>query len=160
MNELIQIATIELAEYLSAKLPEISADWWQKHVVERLSFQQQRMVQERGYHTIQQLDFAALLRVFNQNWYELSSVLSFPREGRTWGKELQTVRNKWAHLSAEAMPPGEVYRDADTLGRLLRMIGASLLRALDHLFAQPVTTPLLLASALGIQYVTARQETA
>jgi hypothetical protein len=31
----------------------------------------------------------------------------------------------------------------------------NLLRALDHLFAQPVTTPQLLASALGIQYVTA-----
>jgi Fic family protein len=35
-----------------------------------------------------------------------------------------------------------------------RMSG-NLLRALDHLFAQPVTTPQLLASALGIQYVTA-----
>jgi Fic family protein len=31
----------------------------------------------------------------------------------------------------------------------------NLLRALDHLFTRPVTTPQLLASALGIQYVTA-----
>jgi Fic family protein len=35
-----------------------------------------------------------------------------------------------------------------------RTIG-NLLRALDHLFSQPVTTPQLLASALSIQYVTA-----
>jgi Fic family protein len=31
----------------------------------------------------------------------------------------------------------------------------NLLRALDHLFAQPVTTPQLLASALAVQYATA-----
>lgn len=148
MNELIQIATVELAEYLSTNLPEISAEWWQKHVVERLSFQQQRMVQERGHYTIQQLDFAALLRVFDQNWYELSSTLSLPREGRTWVKELQTVRNKWAHLSAEAMPPGEVYRDADTLERLLRMIGASQ-AALDAVEVRKATAVSMMARTSG-----------
>ena len=125
MNNLIRIATIELARFLDTNLPSLSDDWWLKHVVERLSFQQQRMVQERGLTTLVQLDFAALLRVFDQNWYELSSELSLPREGRNWVKELQTVRNKWAHLSSQDMPPSETYRDADTLGRLLAMVGAS-----------------------------------
>lgn len=124
MNDLIRIATGELTRFLSINLPALSPDWWQKSVVDRLSFQQQRMVQERGHATLQQLDFAALLRVFDQNWYELSNTIRFPREGRTWVKEMQTVRNKWAHLSAENMPASEVYRDADTLGRLLVMIGA------------------------------------
>jgi ATP-dependent helicase HepA len=94
-------------------MPQLSPDWWQKNVVERLSFSQQRTVQERRIHTLQQLDFAALLRVVDQNWYELSSALNLPREGRNWVKELQHVRNKWAHLSAEAIPPGELYRDAE-----------------------------------------------
>ena len=125
MNELLSIATAELARFLSVHLPDLSPDWWPKHVVDRLSFQQQRMVQERSYGTLQQLDFAALLRVLDQNWYELANALSLPREIRTWVKELQTVRNKWAHLSAEAMPDSEVYRDADTLGRLLKTLGAS-----------------------------------
>ncbi|HEY8747185.1 MAG TPA: Swt1 family HEPN domain-containing protein [Tepidisphaeraceae bacterium] len=124
MNELIRIATPELARFLNAKLPALSADWWPKHVVQRLSFQQQRTVQERGHKTLEQLDFAALLRVLDQNWYELSNVINLPREGRTWVKELQTIRNKWAHQSAEAMAPSEVYRDADTLGRFLVMIEA------------------------------------
>src|SRR5450759_1907811 len=125
MNSLLKLATGELSNFLSAKLPTLSDDWWHKHVVSRLSFQQQRVVQERGQTTLQQLDFAALLRLFDQNWYELSNALTLPREGRTWVKELQTVRNKWAHLSAETMPPSEVYRDADTLGRLLILIGAT-----------------------------------
>ena len=82
-------------------------------------------MRERELTTLEQLDFAALLRVLDQNWHELSQVLSLPREGRTWVKELQTVRNKWAHLSAQTMEASEVYRDADTLGRLLDMLGAA-----------------------------------
>ena len=105
--------------------PPLGGDWWKKHVEDRLSFQQQRTVRERELTTLEQLDFAALLRVLDQNWHELSQVLSLPREGRTWVKELQTVRNKWAHLSAQTMEASEVYRDADTLGRLLDMLGAA-----------------------------------
>ena len=124
-NDLIRVAITELAQFLSSNLPNLSPDWWQKHVVDRLSFQQQRMVQERRLRTLHQLDLAALLRVLDQNWYELSNMLSLPYEGRTWVKELQTVRNKWAHLSAEPMPASENYRDADTLGRLLAIMGAA-----------------------------------
>lgn len=125
MNELIRIATAELARFLAATLQALNPDWWRRHVVERLSFQQQRLVQERGLKSLQQLDFAALVRVLDQNWYELSSAQGLPREGRTWARELQSVRNKWAHLSAEAMPESELYRDADTLGRLLAAIGVA-----------------------------------
>jgi len=122
--EAIRIATGALGQFLETKMPTMSEDWWDKHVLDRLSFQQQRTVEERGFKTLRQLDFAALLRVLDQNWYELSNVMRLPREGRIWVKELQTVRNKWAHLSSEVMPASEVYRDADTLGRLLRMIDA------------------------------------
>lgn len=125
MHDLIKIATPELVRFLGEKLPLISKEWWEKNVIARLSFQQQRVAQERGHSSLKQLDFAALLRIFDQNWYELSNKLDLPREGRTWIKELQTVRNKWMHLSAEAVPPGKTYRDADTLSRLLAMIAAS-----------------------------------
>ncbi|MEP6879478.1 MAG: helicase-related protein, partial [Nitrosospira sp.] len=94
-------------------------------MIDRLTFQQQRHVQEGGYTSISDLDFAALLRVLDQNWFELSSTLSFPKEARNWVKELQTVRNKWAHQPAQGVLPSEVYRDADTLGRVLTVLGAA-----------------------------------
>jgi ATP-dependent helicase HepA len=125
MNELFPLANVSIAQFLNVQLPEFSPDWWQKHVENRLSFQQQRMLQERRLTTLEQLDFAALLRVLDQNWYELSQAISLPREGRTWVKELQTVRNKWAHLSSQTMAASEVYRDADTLSRFLKMLGAA-----------------------------------
>ena len=142
MIDAIHIATRDLVRFLSTQMPSLSADWWQKHVVDLLSFQQQRMVAERGHTMLGQLDFAALLRVLDQNWYELSNLLRLPREGRTWVKELHTVRNKWAHLSSEGMPASEVYRDADTLGRLLLMIGAdrSSLNAVESIKADALAT--------------------
>jgi ATP-dependent helicase HepA len=125
MNHLIQLATIEVARFLGGALPNLDPDWWARHVVGRLTFQQQRIAEERGFKSLDELDLAALLRVFDQNWYELSNEGKLAREGRSWLKELQTVRNKWAHLSSESIPPSETYRDADTLGLLLTMIGAS-----------------------------------
>ncbi len=125
MNDLLKTATAELERFLSESLPKISDEWWTKHVIDRLSFQQQRLAQERRFTALRDLDFAALLRVLDQNWFELSSARSLPKEGRNWVKELQTVRNKWAHLSSHDVSSSEVYRDADTLGRMLAMIGAS-----------------------------------
>ena len=125
MHSELGLATLELANFLQRALPTFSSEWWKVHVVDRLSFQQQRIVVERGQSSLQQLDLAALLRIFDQNWYELSQKLTLPREARNWIKELQTIRNKWAHLSAESSPPSEIYRDADTLSRLLNVISAS-----------------------------------
>ena len=124
MNNLIHVATTELVRFLAKHLPAISDEWWEKYVVDRLSFQQQRMVQERNYRKLEQLDLAALLRVLDQNWFELSGSLRLPREGRHWVKELQTVRNKWAHASMVQTPASETFRDADTLSRLLNMLDA------------------------------------
>lgn len=124
MMDLLKSATIDIAAFLGEQLPRLSADWWRRLVVERLSFQQQRMAAERGITGLKQLDLAALLRVVDQNWHELSDALRWPREGRHWVRELQTIRNKWAHLPTEFPPAGEVYRDADTLVRFLKLIGA------------------------------------
>ncbi|SDA22305.1 SNF2 family N-terminal domain-containing protein [Nitrosospira sp. Nsp18] len=125
MNALISLATTELEQFLFKNLPKLADDWWQKHVIDRLSFQQQRHAQEGRYKMLCDLDFAALLRILDQNWFELSSQLPLTKEARNWVKELQTVRNKWAHQSAKDTPSSEIYRDADTLGRVLNVLGAA-----------------------------------
>lgn len=124
MHNEIKLATHDLAHFLEEKLPDVSENWWKHHVIDRLSFQQQRFIVEKNISSLRELDFAALLRILDQNWYELSGKCTLPREARSWVKELQTVRNKWAHMSAQETPASEVYRDADTLGRLLELIGA------------------------------------
>lgn len=125
MNDLVKVATVELGQFLSTNLPKLSDEWWQKHVVSRLSFQQQRIALERRQNSITDFDLAALLRLLDQNWFELCDTLLLPREARNWVKEMQTVRNKWAHISSRDVTSSEMYRDADTLGRLLETLGAS-----------------------------------
>ncbi len=125
MHDLIHTATAELTSALAKHLPALGADWWKENVVNRLSFQQQRAVEERGIARLEQLDLAALLRILDRNWYELSQVLTLPREGRDWIREMQSVRNRWAHLSAAPVAAEDIYRDADTLARVLDMLGAA-----------------------------------
>ena len=124
MHRELQAATGDLAHYLRERLPALSAQWWKEHVHSRLSFQQQRYVDKNGITELEDLDMAALLRILDQNWYELSRDGKLSRNQRSLIKELQSVRGKWMHTNPEDIPPTEVYRDADTLNRVLEMIDA------------------------------------
>ncbi len=66
-----------------------------------------------------------MLRILDQNWYELSNAFGLPREGRDWAREPQSVRDRWAHLSASPVPAEDLYRDVDTLTRVLDMLDAA-----------------------------------
>jgi len=130
MNDLLHLSTRAFAGFLANQLPRLGDDWWRKKVISSLSFQQQRLVDEKRIGDLRDLDFAALVRIFDQNWYELSNSLRLPRDGRSWIKELQSIRNRWAHLSTQAVSANDRYRDADTLDRVLEMLEAdSVLRS-------------------------------
>lgn len=124
MISLLRAASADVARFLEDCLSKISPDWWSKHVLDRLTFQQQRIAREKNFTRISDFDFAALLRIFDQNWFDLSASLTLPREARSWLKELQSVRNKWAHLGAADVSHSEMYRDTDTLELFLSAIGA------------------------------------
>lgn len=124
MNDILRLAAKEICAYLETALPGLSQDWWETNVIGHLSYHQQRIAQEKGTQTLDDLDLAALLRVLDQNWYELSKEGNLPRETRHWIKELQTVRNKWAHLPSHELTQNDIYRDADTIERLMKAINA------------------------------------
>ncbi|MDZ7581738.1 MAG: Swt1 family HEPN domain-containing protein [Deltaproteobacteria bacterium] len=70
------------------------------------------------------LDLAGLLHVLDQNWYQISSSLDLTSEARHFVKEMQTVRNRWAHADTEGFPADDIYRDLDTLQRFAVVIEA------------------------------------
>lgn len=116
--------TSSLQRFLAETLPTIQENWWDKCVVGTLTFQQQRLVEEKKIGRLSGLDLAALLRVLDQNWFEIAHKVSLPRDGRNWVKEMQAIRNRWAHRSGSPPSPDDMYRDLDTLQRLLEIIGA------------------------------------
>ncbi|MDA3808484.1 MAG: Swt1 family HEPN domain-containing protein [Thiomicrorhabdus sp.] len=111
-----------LATFLMEILPEISDDWWKQTVVNNLSYQQQRRLEQNNITALTSLDLAALLRLLDRNWYQISTNLSLTSEDRHFVKEMLTIRNRWAHADTEGFSVEDAYRDLDTLQRFSSLI--------------------------------------
>ena len=114
----------QLAVFLERVLPLLFDDWWNKAVVSTLSFQQKRRLEQRNITSLGGHDLAGLLRVLDQYWYQISNSLDLTSEARHFVKEMQTVRNRWAHVDTVGFPVDDIYRDLDTLQRFALVIGA------------------------------------
>ena len=123
--ELLCTSTEILCEWLSDALPKLDQAWWSSRVLSQLSYQQRERVDRQGIHSLRQLDLSALLRIMDRNWYELSERFKFTTSDRHFVKEMQTIRNRWAHLDTYGIEADDMYRDADTLQRFLRLLDAS-----------------------------------
>ena len=124
MHQILGDVAAAVAAVLQRELPQLGQDWWQSNVVDRLSIQQQRLVNERRVDSLSGLDLAGLLRVFDQNWNPLGYRLNLDQQARNWLKEAQGIRNRWAHLPPGGLRSEDAYRDIDTLYRLLGVLGA------------------------------------
>lgn len=124
LSALLQMSTRHLCDWLCDALPRLDADWWSTLVLPKLSFPQRQRAERNGVAKLSQLDLAALLRVLDRNWYEISSRFNLTNQDRNFVKEMQTVRNRWAHLDAHGVDPDDVYRDVDTLQRFLQALHA------------------------------------
>ena len=122
-NLLAEVAR-QLALFLEKVLPSMGEGWWEQAVLNSLSFEQRRRTVPRQVGSLGALDLAALLRVLDQNWFQLSTKLDLTWEARHFVKEMQTVRNRWSHVTAEGLPFEDVYRDLDTMQRFAAVIGA------------------------------------
>lgn len=119
MRENLEAIGILARRFLSAHLPELGDQWWEKGVVTALSYQQRRIVEERGWTTLEELDLAALLRLIDQNWDYLRPRSNLSFEARNWLKEAMGVRNRDAHRApSEAHDVKRRHRDLDTIARL------------------------------------------
>lgn len=116
--------TKQLTLFLGKILPSILENWWKIAVLNSLSPKQQERLRQRNITSLASLDLAALLQVLDQNWYQISTKLGLPSEVRHFIKEMQTVRNRWAHAGSEGFPVKDVYRDLDTLQRFALIIEA------------------------------------
>jgi ERCC4-related helicase len=124
MHQILGDVAAVIAALLQRELPRLGQGWWQSNVIDRLSIQQQRLVNERRVDSLSGLDLACLLRVFDQNWNNLDYRLNLDRQARNWLKEAQGIRNRWAHLPPGGLRSEDAYRDIDTLCRLLGVLGA------------------------------------
>jgi len=124
MQQLLDHVAKTLVNILQRQLPKTGDDWWQSRVIDRLSIPQQRLASSRNVTALSKLDLAGLLRIFDSNWNPLGVDLNLDQQARNWLKETQAIRNRWAHLPPGGLLAEDVYRDADTIERLLSVLGA------------------------------------
>ena len=123
----LRIMTGCLVNFLSGVLPSIcseSDDWWRTHVFDKLSYRQQRRVEEKKINSLSGLDLQALLRILDKNWYAISEELTLSQEQLHYVKEMITVRNRWFHADASGPLIDDQYRDIDTIQRVAKIINA------------------------------------
>lgn len=124
MHQILGDAANAIAVMLQRELPLLGPNWWQSHVVNCLTIQQQRLISEKRVDALSGLDLAGLLRVFDQNWAALGYRLGLDQQARNWLKEAQGIRNRWAHLPPGGLRADDAYRDVDTIWRLLGALRA------------------------------------
>lgn len=115
INNLLHEAAERLAVWLNRMLPPVSKNWWQECVLNNLADSQLRVVQERSYTKLEQLDLAMLLRVANKAWYEMSTRAVIPIKDRQIVREMIGVRNNWAHVSVDIPAKETIIDDACTI---------------------------------------------
>lgn len=114
-----------LRGFLGKALPAISEDWWQLYVIDELTFPQQRILEEKDITSLTGLDLAALLRVFDRNWHELSYHQNLSKETRGWLKKARDIRNRWAHFGEDSLSDDDVMQDLIAVEHLLKAINGS-----------------------------------
>ena len=124
--EILSLLNSQLNAVLFKSLPQIEANWWQSLVLDKLTFQQKSFSQNLPHNALEQLDLSALLRIVDQNWYDISNQCNFAKESRNWLKEAQSIRNRWAHAPAGGLADDICYRDIDTIERLLEALGVDI----------------------------------
>lgn len=109
---------IELKRWLANILPEFGGDWWQNFVIKKLSVPQLEQVNKDGKSKLEDLDVAALLRITEKSWREISLYAHLPYEFQKYVFQMQKLRNEWfAHKKVEIS-----YIDKDNLLKSLGVL--------------------------------------
>jgi hypothetical protein len=124
MTSTLDCATTLLRAFLESKLPALSDNWWLDMVLSVLNPRQKDILLKAKDTTLDALDLAALLRIFDHNWVRISASMGYEFEQKHYLKEMISIRNRWAHRNSNPVSYDDLYRDLDTIQRFLKMINA------------------------------------
>ena len=103
MNTFMHRLSEQMSGWLGKRLPQLTDDWWNDLVYNNLSQRQRDNVDAKNITDLKGLDLAALLRVFDRNWFVITSAWFVNNKERQKIKDMMGVRNFWAHVSSEEL---------------------------------------------------------
>lgn len=125
MNEYLHLATGALSDWLQSYLPRATPNWWDECVIEKLSYNQREIAQSKGFTNLSDFDLAALLRIADKNWYTMRSFAYLPTSERECVRDMQGVRNNWAHCGGILPGKDSIIRDLEILQQFLSQLSVS-----------------------------------
>jgi len=88
-SKFLYIAAKSLSTWLKNNFSALDEEWWNSLVLPALTYQQKQLVDRNRISSLEGLDLAALLRILDQNWYQISQFFKFSNQDRHYVKEMQ-----------------------------------------------------------------------
>lgn len=131
MNEYMFQVNEKMGKWLETRLPQITENWWDELVLNNLSKLQKENILSNNVTDISGLDLASLLRVFDRNWFVITSTFFVNNRERKHIQKMQEVRNSWAHITPGSITKKKVMEDVETIIALMQVFGASMRETRD-----------------------------
>ena len=124
INEYLHQSTGLLISWLDGKLCRICEDWWNECVLDRLSYRQREIAIEKGFKELSDFDLAAVLRIADKNWYDMRTFMYLPTSERECIRDMQAVRNNWAHCGGTLPGKDAIVCDLEVLISFFKQLDA------------------------------------
>ena len=124
MGGLLHDTVTSLCSWLKERMPRLSMDYWDSHVVAKLSDMQLEKVRELKIKKLEGLDLAGLLRVTKGNWQELNRLKPLPDIMYDYLDAVAVIRNNWAHIQSTLPKDDQVLDQLKVLLNFLKYIDA------------------------------------
>lgn len=124
INEYLYQATGLIVTWLDRKLRKVCDDWWNKCVLDRLSYRQRKIVIEKDFKELSDFDLAEVLRIADKNWYDIKNFAYLPTSKRECIRDMQSVRNNWVHCSGTSLRKDEIIHDIEILIKFFEQMTA------------------------------------
>ncbi|MCF0127911.1 MAG: DEAD/DEAH box helicase family protein, partial [Pseudobutyrivibrio sp.] len=131
MNTYMHQLGEKMSDWLGSRLPQLTDNWWTELVYSNLSPLQRDQVDLKHITELKGLDLAALLRVFDRNWFVITSSWFVNNKERQKIKDMMGVRNSWAHITSEEISKEKVIHDVEIIIELMQTFDASMSETRD-----------------------------
>lgn len=131
MNTFMHRLAEQMSGWLEVRLPKLTDEWWSELVYSNLSQFQRDSVDQKNITDLKGLDLAALLRVFDRNWFVITSYWFVNNKERRRIKNMMEVRNAWAHISSEELSKEKVISDVEIIIELMQAFDAKMSETRD-----------------------------
>lgn len=122
MTKLLNDIGKHLSLFLDKTLSKINKNWWDINIIPYLSENQFTSINNHAEKSTMIFDIAAMLRILDKNWFPISDKFNYSKDKLNYVKEMQTIRNRWAHVSVSGIKIEDIYRDLDTMKRFSELI--------------------------------------